>query len=204
MLLVLAVPRAVFAALRDDRREGAEERQEPVMAIALLAGAALALASTQAGRLLDNPEFDTLLILVWVFIAGGLVGIINLWLGGWILYLGLRGLDGAGSFRRARHLLAYAAAPLILSLILWPVRLALYGDDVFRSGGSDGGEGAAVFDVLDAALLAWSVGLLLIGVREVHGWRWGRSLAAVALSGALGGVLVLLLTRTNPIDWLGS
>ena len=47
----------------------------------------------------------------------------------------------AGSFRRSRHLLAYAAVPVALSLALLPVKLALYGDDVFHRGGADAGRG---------------------------------------------------------------
>ena len=43
------------------------------------------------------------------------------------------GLRRASSFRQARHIVGLAAAPLALSLLLvWPVRLAIYGGDVFR------------------------------------------------------------------------
>ena len=38
-----------------------------------------------------------------------------------------------GTYRRARHILAFAAVPLALSLSVWPVRLAIYGTDVWRS-----------------------------------------------------------------------
>ena len=31
----------------------------------------------------------------------------------------------------------------------------------------------------------------LVGVRSVHGWSWGRSLAAVALAAALPALIVL-------------
>ncbi len=38
---------------------------------------------------------------------------------------------------------------------------------------------------------AWSAVLLVIGVRSVHGWSWGRSLATVALAAALPALIVL-------------
>ena len=38
---------------------------------------------------------------------------------------------------------------------------------------------------------AWSALLLVVGVRSVHGWSWGRSLATVALAGAVPALVVL-------------
>ena len=38
---------------------------------------------------------------------------------------------------------------------------------------------------------AWSALLLVIGVRSVHGWSWGRSVAAVGLAAALPALIVL-------------
>jgi len=43
--------------------------------------------------------------------------------------------------------------------------LAVYGEDVFRSGGSDRGSGNWAFVVLELAVLAWSLALLLLGLR---------------------------------------
>ena len=91
-------------------------------------------------------------------------------------------MGSVGTFRRARHLLGFAVAPIALSLLLvWPLQLAVYGGDVFRRGGSDDGVGARLFDLLELGFVAWSAVLLLIGVRAVHGWTWSRSLAALAL-----------------------
>jgi hypothetical protein len=81
-----------------------------------------------------------------------------------------------------------------LSLVLWPVKLALYGQDVFRSGGRDGGAGAHAFPTLFAAFLAWSIVLLVIGVRAVHGWSWSRSAAATALALVLPVLLLVSLS----------
>ena len=79
-------------------------------------------------------------------------------------------------------MLAFAAVPIALSLVLWPVKLAVYGEALFRTGGSDHGAGARVFDVLELAFLLWAVVLLVIGVRAVHGWTWARAAAACALA----------------------
>jgi hypothetical protein len=101
---------------------------------------------------------------------------------GGALYLGTRGLGSEGSFRRARHVLGFAVAPLALSaLLLWPLGAAFFGTDLFRRGGSDEGTGGDVFHALALGFSAWSLALLLVGVRTVHGWTWWRSLGALGL-----------------------
>jgi hypothetical protein len=117
------------------------------------------------------------------------------WLGGGLLYGAARRFGGLGSYRRARHVLALSAAPLALALLLlWPARIALYGQDLFRTGGRDWGPGDLTFGGLEYFAFAWSVILLMVGVRSVHGWTWGRSLATVGLAAALPALLVAATT----------
>lgn len=185
-LLVLQSPRAVFAALRDDSDDAARARQEPVTAIVGLAGIAGVLWTPVAGRLLDDPAVDELLVAVWAFVGGGFYGVFGYFAGGALLFAGLRSAGSAGSFRRARHLFAFALAPIALSLVVvWPLRLAAYGSDVFRTGGDDGGAGDDLFSALELGFVAWSTALLLVGTRAVHGWPWTRVLEGVALAAGL-------------------
>jgi hypothetical protein len=179
---VLLGPRAVFVALRDGSPEDVDARQEPVLALVYLAGVAAVLGTSTAGRLFEDPEYDALLAAVWAVVAGGFYAFAGYWLIGGALYLGARGLGGLGDYRRARHVLAFALAPLALSLlVLRPVELAAFGTDVFRRGGSDEGTAGTLFDGLEVAFALWSASLLLVGVRAVHGWSWWRSLGALGL-----------------------
>jgi hypothetical protein len=196
--LVLTGPRHVFAALRDDSDEAAQARAEPVLAIVLLAGIAGVLAADVTGRLLDDPEFDGLLVAVWAFLAGGIHGLAGLLLIGGLLHLGVTLAGSLGTYRRARHIVAFAAVPLALSLLAWPVRLAVYGDDLLRSRGSDSGLGHGVFEALEAGFLVWAAALLVVGVRTVHGWTWLRSLAA-----ALPVLALPALALADAYDVLG-
>jgi hypothetical protein len=197
-LLVFQRPRAVFVALRDDSREGVSDRGEQVLLLVWVAGIAYALATPTAGTLLDDSDYDGLLIAVWAFIAGGIVGTAAYWLFGFVLHRVGRLLGSQGSYRRARHVLAFASAPIALSLLLVPVRLALYGEDVFRSGGSDAvGHDAWAFGILDAGFAAWAVALLAIGVRAVHGWTWPRAAAAVALTVAVVAAVLVFLAAVS-------
>jgi hypothetical protein len=180
-LLVVVDPRSVFAALRDDSEEAAEARQEPLVAIVLLAGIGGVLMTTVTGQLLDDPEYDALLIALWSFVAGAIYGVALYLVLGVLTYLGASFAGSLGSFRRARHLLGFASVPIALSLVVWPVRLAVHGEDTFRFGGSDTGAGRTVFEAIGAGFVVWALVLLAIGMRTVHGWSWPRALAATAL-----------------------
>lgn len=181
-LAVFQSPRAVFASLRDDSDVEATARQEPVLGLVFLAGIAGVLLTSATGRFLDDPAIDALLVAVLVFLAGAMYGFVVYWLGGGALYVGLRGAGSRGSYRRARHLLAFAAAPLALSLLLvWPLRLAVYGTDSFRTGGDDSGAGGWVFEGLTAAFAVWAAVLLVLGISVVERWPVVRSAVAIAL-----------------------
>ena len=192
---VLVAPRAVFVSLRDDSEAAAEARQEPLMAIAGLAGIAAVLGTPVARHLLNDASFSASLIPVWAFLGGAVYAVAAYWLGGGLLYGAARRLGGLGSYRRARHVLALSGAPLALSLFtLWPVRIAVYGQDLFRTGGTDWGPGDRTFGGLFYFALAWCAFLLVVGVRSVHGWSWARSLATVGLFAALPALIVLATT----------
>ena len=177
-LLVLQSPRPVFAALRDDSDDVAQARAEPVLALLIVAGIASILGTNAAARILDDFDIDLALVAVWAFVSGFLYGAAAFWVVGALVLAGVRLAGGHGSYRRARHLLAFAVAPLALSLLVWPVRLALHGDDVFRTGGADSGGANAVFEAVEVAALVWSVALLVVGIRTVEPFGWGRATAA--------------------------
>ncbi len=189
---VLVAPRAVFASLRDESEEAVEARQDPLLLIAALAGISVVLVSPTFRRMLNDGSVSLILIPVLAFVAGSLYAVAVFWLGGGLLYGAARRLGSEGSWRRSRHVLALAATPLALSLLtFWPVRIAVYGQDLFRTGGDDYGRGDAVFGGVYLGFVAWSVWLLLVGVRTVHGWTWGRAAATVALAAAFPVLIVL-------------
>jgi hypothetical protein len=182
-LLVLQAPRAVFSALHDDSDEAAHARQEPILALTWLAGIAGVLVTSVARTLLDDPTRDGLVVAVWAFLGGGFYGALAFWLGGALVHGASHALGGQGSYRRARHVVAFACAPVALSLLLlWPIGLTAFGGDFFRSGGSDGGTGGDVLFWSAVGFGLWSLALLALGIRAVHGWPWGRSLAALAIA----------------------
>jgi hypothetical protein len=189
---VLRAPAPVFAGIRDDdSQEDLEARQEPLTAIVFLAAVAAVLATPTTGRLLDDPVLDRVVIPVLAIFTGGIYAAFGYFILGGAAYLGARAAGSFGSYRRARHILGFALAPLALSLlVLWPARLVLYGGDSFRSGGADSPAGDRVFDLLQLGFALWSVALLVIGFRIVERWSWGRSLAALTAAVAVVAALV--------------
>jgi hypothetical protein len=199
-LMVFQSPTTVFRALRDDSDDAAGARQEPVLALVLLAGIAAILSwSPTTPTLLDRAGIDAVLGAVLVFLAGGMYGGATYWLGGAALYFGARGAGSRGSYRRARHTLAYAAGPLALSLVaVWPLRIAVFGGDLFRRGGADeDGAGRWVFEALDVAFLAWAIVVLVLGLRAVERWSVLRALVAVTLAGLV--VVAVTLVFAAPL-----
>jgi hypothetical protein len=163
--IVLWRPREVLAGLRDDSDGAAQARGEAVLALVLLAGFAGVLWTPVAGRILNDATLDWLDVAVWAFLGGGIYAVVLYFLGGMVLQWLARAV-GWISYRQARHLLAFASAPVALSLlVVVPARLAVYGEDVFRSGGSDRGAGSWAFDAAELVFVAWALVLLLLGLR---------------------------------------
>jgi len=194
---VLLSPRPVFFALREDDDDDVAARSEPLLLLVWMAGIAAVLATPTAADILDQPEYDTILLAIWAFVAGGLYGFVGYFVIGLALLFGVRLLGSLGDFRRARQTVGFALVPLAASLLLLlPLRLALFGGDTFRAGGADEGSGETILLVLPLAFAVWSLVLLVIGVRVVHGWSWPRTLgavaAAIALLAAIVGVFAMI------------
>jgi hypothetical protein len=167
-IFVLVRPRDVFLTMRDDSDAAARPRGEAVLALVLLSGVASVLWTPSYGRLLDDVANDGLNVAVIAFVGGAIYGTAAYYLGGLVVYWLTRAFGGI-TYRQVRHVLAFASAPVALSLlVLWPVRLAVYGQDVFRSGGSDHGAGNTAFLLLELLFVAWSLVLLVLGLRAVR------------------------------------
>ena len=168
-IFVLVRPLDVFRPMRDDSDAAARPRGEAVLALVILSGIAGVLWTPSYGRLLDDVANDGLNVAVIAFVGGAIYGTAAYYIGGAVVYWLTRVVGGI-TYRQTRHVLAFASAPIALSLlVLWPLRLAVYGQDVFRSGGSDHGAGDTAFYVLELLFVAWSLALLLAGLRAVRG-----------------------------------
>ncbi len=189
---ILYAPGQLFAELRDESREAADARQEPLVAVLFIAGIAMFLSLVALEPPYDRFSLDlsSLNLTLESIIGGALVALSNFWLGGALVYLGGRGLGALSGYRLARHVAGLSTAPFILLLVfVWPVRLGLYGTDLFHAGGRDAGVGSDVFVAIDALFLAWTLALVLIGIRVTQRWSWRRAAAALGVA-ALFAILL--------------
>jgi hypothetical protein len=181
--LVLWAPRDVFAAMR---RDGADQRQEVAAALVVLAGLFGVLSTPRFATFLDEPEVSGTSVAAFAFIAAVAYGFVGYWLLGAALKLG----SGA-PYRLARQVVGYSCAPLALGLlVLWPVRIAAYGGDLFRSGGGDGGADGTAFAFAELVCALWALGLLVCGARYAVGLSWPRAAAACVLPATLAALAV--------------
>lgn len=165
--LVLVRPVAVFEELRDDSPEESQARQEPVVTIVVVAGIAGVLATSFAGTLIEDEGLDALDVALWAFLGGALEGFALYFVLGALVFAGGFAVGSTWRYRHARHVLAYSAMPLAVSVPLWAVEL-----------GTEGGLG---FDLVRTLVIAWVSGLLVVGMRTLHAWTWRRTLAAAVL-----------------------
>ncbi len=190
---VLRRPRDVFTALAEDDEDDVVARQEPILAIVLLAGIGGILLTPAWGTLFDDSSVDWLVLAVVTFVGGLFYGAFGYLLLGIAVWLGARGAGATESARQARHVLAFSVVPLALSpVVTVPVALVGYGGDFFRSGGADGGAGRAVVVGLGLAFVAWSAGLLALGLRTTYRLPWRGVAGALALSAVLVAAFAVL------------
>ncbi len=177
-------PREVFVALRDGDEDDQAARQEPILAVVLLAGMTAVLL--MGGTLADDSSVDAFVAAAVTFIAGGLYGAAGYFALGLGVWIGVRSVNGEGSFRQARHVVAFSAVPVAAAFFVVAPTIAVgYGLDFFRGRASD------TWIVLAAGLpfVAWAALLLLAGLRIAY----RLSVLGVVTAGALAGVFVAAL-----------
>jgi hypothetical protein len=193
---VVTAPRPVFAALAETDDVDVDARAEPVLAITILAGMAAVLVTPAWGTLMNDPTVDGLVVAVLTFVGGLVYGAAGYFLLGLALWLGARAVGVEAPFRIARQVVAFAALPIALSLaVVVPTIVLGYGEDWFRSGGDDDtGSGRTVVTLLSLAFVAWSLGLLAVGLRVTFRLPWRGVVGALLLAGVLLAAFAVLPT----------
>ena len=192
---VLTAPRSVFGALAETDDLDVDARSEPVLAITILAGMACVILTPAWGTVMDDSTVDTLVLLVVTFIGGLFYGAAGYFLLGLALLLGAKAVGVDPPFKIARQVVAFAALPLALGLfVLLPTIALAFGDDWFRSGGSDEGTGRAIVTAIGLGLVAWSAVLVVLGLRTTFRLPWRGVVGALLLAGVMVAAFAVLPT----------
>ena len=190
---VVTAPRSVFAALAETDDVDVDARSEPVLAITILAGMGAVLLTPAWGSVMDDGSVDGLVLVVVTFVAGLFYGAAGYFLLGLALWLGAKAVGVDQPFKIARQIVAFAALPLALSLVVVVPAIAIaFGDDWFRTGGDDTGTGRAVVVGIGLAFAAWSIGLVALGLRTTFRLPWRGVVGALALAAVMVAAFAVL------------
>ena len=191
--LVVTAPRSVFTALAETDDLDVDARSEPVLAITILAGMAAVLLTPEWGTVMNDGSVDALVLLVVTFVAGLFYGAAGYFVFGLALWLGAKAVGVHQPFRIARQIVAFAALPFALSLlVVVPVIALAFGEDWFRTAGDDTGSGRIVVVAIGLAFAAWSVGLVVLGLRETFRLPWRGVVGALALAAVIVAAVAVL------------
>lgn len=193
---VLTAPRPVFAALAVTDDVDVDARSEPVLAITVVAGMAAVILTPAWGTVMDDGSVDGLVLVVLTFIAGLFYGAAGYFLLGLALWLGAKAVGVDRPFRIARQIVAFAALPLAVSLVVTVPAITLaFGWDWFRTAGEDGGTGRDVVVGIGLAFAVWSLGLVALGLRTTFALPWRGVVGALLLAGVLVAAFALVPPR---------
>jgi hypothetical protein len=186
-------PADVFLALREDDETDVEARSEPILAIVIVAGMAGILLTPAWGTLLDEESLDWIVLAVLTFIGGLLYGAAGYFLLGFVVWLGARGVGVDTRARKARQVVAFAALPFALSiLVTLPTIVLAFGSDWFGTGGSDEGTGRTVVVGVGLAFAVWSLGLLALALRVTFDLPWRGVVGALALAAVMVAAIAVV------------
>ena len=164
-------------ALRDDSDEAAEARQEPVLAIVLLAGFAGVLSTSLAGRLLDNPDSAARPFACWLWGFSAAPSTGRHLLAGRADGSRLASRASAGRAPTGRRAMSSASPPRRSRSRCFSSGRSgsrSTADDLFRNGRLDTGVGDKIFEGLVVVAFVWTLALVFVGARTVSGLSWPR------------------------------
>ena len=190
---VLTRPTDVFVALREDDETDVEARSEPILAIVIVAGTAGILLTPAWGTLLDEESLDWIVLAVVTFIGGLLYGAFGYFLLGLVVWLGARAVGVDTRARKTRQVVGFSGLPLAISIVVTlPAIVLAFGNDWFRTGGSDDGSGRIIVVSAGLAFALWSLGLLAVGLRTTFELPWRGVVGALALAGVIVAAVAIV------------
>ena len=189
---------------RTIRQIAATNPDRLVLFLAAVGGIVEALMNASSDSKGDNMSLQA--ILLTALIAGPLMGIVGLWLGGFLLRWTGGWLGGQADTRSVRTTLAWANVPLIWSLLLWIPALLLFGAELFTKATPT----IEASSMLSSLFLGFSTGTTVIGIwsfvvflhalGEVQGFSAWKALLNTIL--AMLAVALPLIAAVGIAIWL--
>lgn len=170
--------------------------------LALAAGVGLVQAGGALTNELRADVLTALATLLAIFVIAPVLGILLVYVRGFLLHAAGRILRGRAARREIRIALAWSEIPLLLGGVVVLLQMGL--EALALPTGADGGEGLPVllsqagFGLLHAGLGVWALCLLMYTLAEIQRFSLWRAFASILLAVAVaaaplavvGGVLI--------------
>lgn len=171
------------------------EPDKYVSVLLMLGGVVRSIDRAQRQHMGD--KYSTVSVLLMAFVMGSLFGWLTYYVYAWGMSATGRWLGGRTDAPTFRTVIAWSLVPSICTLLLLVPELLLFGDDVFREVPESGILGISpaslLLSLVQAAMGAWSLTILVTGTALVQDFRGGRALLNVLLPGLLliGAIVVV-------------
>ncbi len=174
-----------------------------VLMLAMLGGVGTAFGQLSGVGL--GQHLDLLPLLLLCLLAGPLLGVIELYLGAWLIARIGRFIGGEAEPAQVRSVMAWAGLPNVVGLLTWLLMLAVLGSDLFMPRTPElmatmsGNRLFLIAALLQMLLGFWSIALLIIGVAAAQSMALSKALLNLILAATAAMLLLypgkLLLMR---------
>lgn len=145
--------------------------------------------------------FPVPIIILFAAVGGAVGGLIWLYLVGFLVRWTGRWIGGKAPAAHVRAAIAWPIVPLVLGLLLWIPALALFGEEIFKSGRPNLNTdltlflSLAGFVLIKLALGLWAFVLFVMCLAEAQGFSAWRAMTNAVLSGTLLGLSLQVIGR---------
>jgi len=136
-----------------------------------------------------QKEYRLALFALALLIVGGLFGLLNLYLGGWLYRITGSWLGGKGEYRAVKCAVGWSAYPFIMSGILGILSYIFYHYPLL----------SLLFGVLNLIVLIWAFILFLHLIGEAHQFSAWKALVAILIGAVLIFIAAILISLLLPL-----
>lgn len=154
-----------------------------------LAGGVVSLLAWLAFPLFQDPAKSKLILLIFIVIGGGIIGILNLYFGSWLYRLTGSWVGGKGTFVQTKCAVGWSNYPVIVGSIFL-ILSTISANNLLLQG---------LFSILNTIVTVWSFITFIHLLAEVHQFSVWKSLLSMLIAFILLFVMILLIVLLIPL-----
>ncbi len=108
------------------------------------------------------------------FASISIASLLLTWTGKW--------LGGVGRYVEVRSAIAWSNVPRVVDILVWTILAFLFGSMVFTQDFALGARALALVGIVQYALIAWTLVILIVSLSEVHGFSLFKAILNILIS----------------------